>query len=406
MIFVRFQDLLRETMGLDAASVGTSAVERAVQARVQALRLDDPDAYWTQLQGSRAELQALIEAVVVPETWFFRDPQAFAAMARLALAEFAGGTLRLLSLPCSTGEEPYTMAMALIDAGLPPACFRIDAIDISGQSLDRAREGVYGRNSFRGAGLSFRERHFEAAGRGYRIGDAVRGSVHFAQGNLFDAAFAPAADSYDIIFCRNLLIYFDVETQYRAIGVLKRLLAPKGLLFVGHAETGLLSAHDFVSAKIPMAFAFRKAGARPQPVRPEPARPRPQRAPFVSQPRPAPPWPRGEKPAPPRIAEKPGIEALCELADKGLLTEAARGCEAWLRANGPSAEVLHLLGLISDAAGEPAAAILHYRKALYLDPDHQEAIGHLAMLLRKQGDAAGAKLLGDRLRRLGEKAGK
>lgn len=410
MIFARFQHLLRETMGLDAASVGTSAVERAVQARVQALRLDHPDQYWRQLHGSRAELQALIETVVVPETWFFRDPQAFAAMARLALAEFGEGALRLLSLPCSTGEEPYTMAMALIDAGLPPARFRIDAIDISRQSLDRAREGVYGRNSFRGADLAYRDGHFEEAGRGYRIGDAARTPVHFAQGNLLDPAFAPASDSYDIIFCRNLLIYFDAETQDRAIGVLKRLLAPKGLLFVGHAETGLLAAHDFVSAKIPMAFAFRKATARPQPARPEPAKPRAQPRIAVpprpasrrpASPRPAPPWPRAGKPAP----DKPGIEALRELADKGRLAEAARGCEEWLRAHGPSAEMLHLLGLINDAAGDPAGAARCYRKVLYLEPDHRDALGHLAMLLRKQGDAAGAKLLGDRLRRLGEKAG-
>ncbi len=100
-------------------------------------------AYWERVRGSRAELQALIEAVVVPETWFFRDREAFAALARLAREEWLPsapqtGCCRLLSLPCSTGEEPYSMAMALLDAGVPADRFRIDAVDISAAALAQA----------------------------------------------------------------------------------------------------------------------------------------------------------------------------------------------------------------------------------------------------------------------------
>ena len=186
----RFAELLKETMGLDPASIGTSAVQRAVRSRMRAAGVSEADDYWLRLDGSRAALQALIEAVVVPETWFFRDPQAFSAMARLAAEAWParraqGGRLRLLSLPCSTGEEPYTMAMALLDAGLPAAAFAIDAVDISGAAIDRARRGVYGRNSFRGADLGFRNRHFARTLPGYAISPAVRGCVTFGQSNLF-----------------------------------------------------------------------------------------------------------------------------------------------------------------------------------------------------------------------------
>src|SRR5690242_3881113 len=112
---VEFETLLKQTMGLDAASVGAAAIERAVRARVSAVGLNDMRVYWELVNTSRAELQALIEAVVVPETWFFRDREAFTVLARIAREEWlpthGEGSLRLLSVPCSSGEEPYSMAM-------------------------------------------------------------------------------------------------------------------------------------------------------------------------------------------------------------------------------------------------------------------------------------------------------
>ena len=190
MMLAEFEDLLKRTMGLDVASVGSSAVARALQERMSACDLGDWQAYWEYLHASRTELQELIEAVVVPETWFFRDPEAFAAMVRLARAEWlanhATGVLRLLSLPCSTGEEPYSMAMALLDAGFPVDRFRIEAIDISARSLAWAERGVYGKNSFRGSEMAFRGRYFSLTAHGHQLVDSVRRCVKFKQNNLFD----------------------------------------------------------------------------------------------------------------------------------------------------------------------------------------------------------------------------
>lgn len=410
MSFVRFEHLLERTMGLSAASIGASAVERAVRARLRACELDDADHYWERILHSPDEVQYLVEAVVVPETWFFRDPAAFAAMVRVVMEEWlpahAAGVLRLLSLPCSTGEEPYTMAMALIDAGLPADRFRIDAIDISGLALAIARRGIYGGNSFRGQHLAFRERHFEPAERGCRISDAVRGPVRFLQGNLLGADVPGGGETYDLVFCRNLLIYFDVATQNRAVAVLKRLLAPQGVLFVGHSEASLMLDQGLVSARMPMAFAFRKAAISSQPkAKPAPARaafqPKaaaPKKAPDRPPPSTAPAFKRA---APPKGAQDLG--ALRRIADLGQLAEAARGCQDLMREQGATPEAFLLLGLISDAGGNLATAAGHYRKALYLEPDHAETLGHLALLLKKQGDVAGAKVLNDRMRRLAAK---
>ena len=410
MSFVRFEHLLERTMGLSAASIGTSAVERAVRARLRACELEDADHYWERILHSPDEVQHLVEAVVVPETWFFRDPAAFAAMVRVVMEEWLPahptGVLRLLSLPCSTGEEPYTMAMALIDAGLPTDRFRIDAIDISGLALAIARRGIYGGNSFRGQHLAFSERHFEPAERGCRISDAVRGPVRFLQGNLLGADVPSGGETYDVVFCRNLLIYFDIATQNRAVGVLKRLLAPQGVLFVGHSEASLMLDQGLVSARMPMAFAFRKAMPSQPKAKPAPARaafqPKPaaaKKVPYRALPPPSPsPPPAFKRAAPPKSVHDLG--ELRRIADLGQLAEAARGCQELMREQGATPEAFLLLGLISDAGVNLAAASGHYRKALYLEPDHAETLGHLALLLKKQGDVAGAKVLSDRMRRL------
>ncbi|MEG8305802.1 CheR family methyltransferase, partial [Bacillus mojavensis] len=125
----RFFAFLKERIGLDVASVGEAIIERAVRQRCQSSQSPSAEAYWQHLQTSHDEQQALIEAVIVPETWFFRYPESFATLARLAQARLAEinqmRALRILSLPCSTGEEPYSIAMALLDAGLAPHQFKV-----------------------------------------------------------------------------------------------------------------------------------------------------------------------------------------------------------------------------------------------------------------------------------------
>ena len=257
--------LLRETIGLDAGSIGRGVVERAILDRQRAAGAADAIAYLARLRSSKEELQALIEAVVVPETWFFRDPGAFDALSsvvRHGAVPMATEPLRLLSVPCSTGEEPYSMAMALLDAGVPSARFQVDAMEISTRALALAEAATYGRNSFRGSGAMGREHHFEPAPRGRRVCERVRRQVRFRHGNMLACPFVPGRDRFDVVFCRNLLIYFDRAAQDRAIQTLGALLKPEGLLFVGPSEGGLALNHAFVSAKLPMSFAFRRPHAR------------------------------------------------------------------------------------------------------------------------------------------------
>ena len=139
MVHADLESLLRKAIGLDTNTIGSSAIDRAVRERAAACKLADARAYSELVNRSGPELQELIEAVVVPETWFFRDREAFAALVGMTqqdwLAAHPEGVFRVLSLPCSTGEEPYSAAMALLDAGFPRDRFQIDAVDVSMRAI-------------------------------------------------------------------------------------------------------------------------------------------------------------------------------------------------------------------------------------------------------------------------------
>ncbi|CAM3252816.1 CheR family methyltransferase [Cupriavidus taiwanensis] len=419
--------LLKARIGLDAGAIGSGAVARAVRERQQARQAPDTEAYWQLLQGTADEFQALIEAVVVPETWFFRHREALLALGRFAAERaFADGkrTLRLLSLPCSTGEEPYSIAMALLDAGVPPGRFYIDAVDISARALARARQGQYGANAFRSAPLDFRDRYFTATPTGYVLDSRVRAQVRLLQGNLVEPGLLSGEAPYDFVFCRNLLIYFDAAGQRQAVQTLVRLTMADGLLFVGPAEASVLSAQGLEPVGIPLSFAFRKpAAAAPRARAPsyppvhttQPPRmaapPRLPRPPASLRPlaarAPAP----AAMPAAPLAAPSAAdahaaaLAAIAAMADRGELEAATAACLALVDRAAPDtggaamADAYGMLGVLHDAAGRVAQAHAAYRKALYLDPSHQESLYHLAALLDTEGDHDGATRLRQRAQR-------
>jgi chemotaxis protein methyltransferase WspC len=391
-------------MGLDAASIGASAVERAVQLRMEASNLPDLRAYIEFARASEAELQQLVETIVVPETWFWRDPQAFDLLSRWVseswLPKNPRGPLRLLSLPCSSGEEPYSMAMTLLEAGFPDGRLSIDAVDISERALALARRAVYGKNSFRGAELAFRDHHFDAIDGAWHLRESVRSLVRFQQSNLFARDFLPGAERYDAIFCRNVLIYFDRETQDHAVAVLERLLAAKGIVFVGPSETSLLLSHGFEAIKAPLAFAFQRRGTVSVAQRPA--------ARVVALARVRPPIPRQSPASEPvefqATEQSNGFDEAEALADAGRSSEAEALCAARVKQFGPAARAFRLVAMIRAEAGDLDAAAANYRSALYLDPNDYDALIHLGLLLEKRGDATAASVMFQRARRIESRA--
>lgn len=413
MLIPRVQTLLREKLGFDASSVSVGVFADAIRDRMLACQVTDPHAYGALLRTGR-ELQELINAVVVPETWFFRDCEPFRLLQRHVADNWwrrSGETLRVLSIPCSTGEEPYSIAMTLLDAGLGALNCAIDAVDVSTRALGIAQQAIYGARAFRESDLSFRDRYFEPAsdGKQYALDTRVRQLVAFAHGNVLDPAFADRVP-YDVVCCRNLLIYLDRPGRETALRTLERLLKPGGLLFLGHAETPEGHRPSFESVRHRGAFAYRKVAPRPGADRPPPV-PTAARRPAAVSPRRA--GPRvaatraGGKPSH-RPVEAPTGAALDEvrrLADEGKLQEAALACAGHLQTNQTDADAHCLRGVILEAAGRVEEAEASYRKALYLDREHHEAIWHLVLLLEGKGRQAQADVLRQRAARLRPHAG-
>ncbi|MDD1966882.1 chemotaxis protein CheR [Pseudomonas putida] len=420
----RFFGFLKNRIGLDVASVGEAIVERAVRQRCIQANAADHDAYWLLLLGSAEEQQALIEAVIVPETWFFRYPESFVTLGKLAAARLAqlngARPLRILSLPCSTGEEPYSIVMALFDAGLQAQQFKVEAVDISPLSLQRARRAVYGKNSFRGEDQGFRQRYFTQVDEGYRVEDRVRERVGFQAGNLLDPALPVAQSAYDFVFCRNLLIYFDVETQRRGFEALKRMTRDDGVLFIGPAEGSLLGRMGMASIGVAQSFAFRHRAEPLAQQSPAPSVPaRSESLPVSARPVPvAPPRVKASvRPfaAPPRTPASPALDnseattlldSIKRLANEGKSAQAKAACEQYLKRFEPVARVFYWQGLLAEVEGDAASAQGFYRKALYLEPQHPEALAQLAALLAAQGDTAGARRLQERAARGVNKEGR
>jgi chemotaxis protein methyltransferase WspC len=390
---MRAHELLRRETGLDLAPADT---RRAVARRMAARGYTRENEYLAALTDE--ELAALIDLVVVPESWLFRDAEAFAAAAAATkerLASEPARPQRLLSLPCAGGEEPYSLAIALHEAGLAEQSWHIDAVDLSAAAIARARTGRFSRNAFRGNELGFRERHFHRFGEEYEIDAALRTRVHFGQGNLFTYE-APGRAPYDIVFCRNLLIYFDAAGCTAAASRLAALLRDDGLLFAGYAEVPVFLQYGFEAAGMPGAFAVRKRHS----VLPGAARKGAAGATPVAPPRPAPAPATAARPAtapsiPPTAAQL--LREARRAADHGEHAAASDACQVALALDPACADAYFILGLV---ASSEAAAMAHWRRCIYLEPQHYEALCHLALAAEHEGDTAQAQTLRQRAARV------
>jgi chemotaxis protein methyltransferase WspC len=392
----RIEQLLNREIGLAPNSIGAKAIELAVRARMGTCRATSVDAYLGRL-SEPDERRALVEEIVVSETWFFRDEEVFRALASFAVARQRAtleATLRVLCMPCATGEEAYSAAITLLEAGLEPSQFSVHGFDVSERALEVARAGVYRKNSFRSAQRPESARYFETVPAGSAVSAETRSSVMFERGNILDPLVAHGGGKFDVVFCRNLLIYLDHEARARALTNINGWLAKGGVLFGGHAEAieamdprfvrregtchcayGRRSELERAPAETPRAARVRSArGSAIAGAPPVASRTRPQRT--ASEMRA--PEPKGapvlERPS--RAASLEAVETLANRADP----EADAACQRHIAEHGPSPDAYCLLGLIRQAAGAEQAAIDCFNKALYLDQSHYGALIHLVLV--------------------------
>lgn len=267
--FARFQGLIHREAGISLAPCKKALLAGRLARRMRETGISTLSAYYRQVQADPAELTRMLDAISTNETHFFREPAHFDLLARKVIpawrAEAEAGRrpkrLRAWSAACSTGQEPFTLAMVLL-AELEGWEVEILASDLSTAVLERARKAVWPLSLSREIPERYR-RAFMLRGTGeaegtMKAGPELREVVRFAQVNLIDPAALPAG-RYDLVFCRNVLIYFDAATRQQVVERLIDRLAPGGLLFVGHAES-LVNVTRRVRPFAPTVYGLDPAG--------------------------------------------------------------------------------------------------------------------------------------------------
>lgn len=415
MVPTDIESLLASRIGFDTQTVGASAVDTAFRLAMHQAGFADAAAYARRVAVDPAAWEALVDRIVVQETSFFRDGAPFDLVAEFAYARWRRDPMqivRILSCPCSTGEEPYSLAMALLDGGLPKGSFLVSGVDLSQAAVAAARGGDFRSSSFRGTDLSYRARYFDPTPDGrWRVRDVARTRVDVRQGNILSPDFLADQAPFDIVFCRNLMIYLHASAKAVTMAAIRRLMEPDGMLVVGHAESAIARDHGFTPIRRAGAFAFVKA--IPGIVEHAPGVVRQTDSPGVPKPRSTVPAaavvsPRAAVPPSNALALAPPESALTRarrLADAGYLQEALQVCREHLERAPDSAEGHFLMGVLHDAEGSWPLALPSLRRALYLDPSHLGALRHMALKREASGDDMGAERLRDRARRVGEASG-
>lgn len=358
-----------------------------------------------------SELSALAEAVTINETYFFRNIEQFHVLAEVALPERIRARsgerrLRLLSVGCSTGEEAYTLAMVAAERVDPAWDVSIVGLDVNRAALRIAAAGRYSRWSLRETPAAAQQRWFQSSADGVEIDERLRGRVRFLEYNVAgDDPLLFAPDTYDVVFCRNLLMYLTPPTVAAAVTRITRALAPGGYLFLGHTDslgsrpTALTVQHTHGT------FYYQKAATVPPPktLRSAPDRP--------AQPVPA----RAARMAPVRqrelalylVQEERFGEALtvldaidtaeadrpevmlvrgAVLAHLGQTGRAAALCERLLDRDALNPDAHHLLAECREGDGDQSAAQEHHRMAAHLDAGFAMPRLRLGLLARRRGD--------------------
>ncbi|MCB6179269.1 protein-glutamate O-methyltransferase CheR [Rhodobacter sp. Har01] len=241
-----FEDYFYRKTGIHLTSAKRYFVTKRLAKRIAASGLGDFRAYFAKLrlEASQREFQALVNEMTVNETYFFREEHQFRCLVASILPEITarrpGRPLKIWSTPCSTGEEPYSIAIYLLEhwPGLAQHDVTLIASDIDTDVLAAARRGSYAERAFQNLPAAIRARHFDPPRNGLsRISEQLLESVEFLKVNLIAPPPRLQAQDIDVVFCRNLLIYFDQAAQRQAVEAIATALRPGGFVLLGHSES-------------------------------------------------------------------------------------------------------------------------------------------------------------------------
>jgi chemotaxis protein methyltransferase CheR len=378
-------DLIVRRTGLVFPPTRRDALAAAVDRALARTRSRTIDRLVALLEKTPDALEELVSELTVTESYFFRAPEQFDFLRREVLPEILrrcppDHRLRLLSIACAAGEEPYSLAILLEEEGLGQRSTIIGA-DISRPSLARAAQARYGSWSLRGTDEAFRSRYFRRSGSRFQLVPRLRERVELTWLNLaedFHPSHATGIIGFDVIFCRNALIYFDARAIARVAARLFAALADGGWLFTGAFDPPIARHAPFEAISTPAGIVYRRTAHAASPT---------AEATTV----PSPPVRREPASAPPPPIDDRGAARIRTLADAGRLTEAIEAAAEEARRHPASSELHFLRAVLLAETGRDREAADGFRRALYLDGQLAAAALALGFSLRRLGDAAGAR---------------
>jgi len=395
----RLRRLVRERLGVVVGQARDPQLDAAIASAVVSLALSGPEELARRLaaggEAARVAADALAPSLTINETHFFRNlPQLDAlrghVLPRLLSERAERRSLSVWSAACSSGEEPYTVAILLdqLLSGRESWALDILGTDLDRDVLARARAGRYRKWSFRGVPDAVRERWFtaEPGGKEWQIEPSLATRVRFAQNNLIENAppRSVSGGKFDLILCRNVLIYFDDETVGRVLERLHQALSPGGWLVVGHAEPGHRAFSAFETQSFKGTVLYRRQDQRS-------ASSAPASAPQRLAPNPVAPLRLAPDPVAPATAASSLLEQARAAAALRRRGDAERLVRAAIAQSGEDAAAHHLHGVIFHQAGRIDDAIEALRRAVYLDEGLIVARIALAGLLAGRGSTTRAE---------------
>ena len=261
--FHNLRDLIRERFGIYYDDQKQFLLLSRLQTRLVKRSMQTYGDYVRFLRfgaDREAEFSDLASVLSNNETYFFRERAQLKALCGNILTELQtySPKLRVWSAACSSGEEPYSLAMTLLESGrIPESNIAISATDISPRVLELCSRGFYRALSFRATEAAMVQKYFSPVGDGFLIGDRIKRMVAFKSLNLMDDAKVASNGPFDAIFCRNVLIYFDKPTQKRVVESFAKALRPGGYLFLGHAESLFHLTELYEPIVLPEAIVYR-----------------------------------------------------------------------------------------------------------------------------------------------------
>ncbi|MBZ5488494.1 protein-glutamate O-methyltransferase CheR [Halomonas aquamarina] len=396
-ILAPFKELVQKRCGLQLDGMAEARLSKALETLQAMTGLDDAPALLDRLEREHTLFDHFISQLTVNETYFFREPDTLDWLVDTHLPErlaAKGAPLSILSAGCSSGEEPYSLAMALFERYGERATqlFTLAGGDIDQHILGKARQGIYGGMAFRALQPALKLRYFESHRNLYKISDTLRRWVTFHPFNLLQPSANALQGPFDVILFRNVSIYFDEPTRRRIQQYLHRLLAPQGIMLCGVAETLGNDLGVFTLARSGDVFYFRPDKIPTAPVASAPVvdtRAPELPAEAVAHPVLAPKAPPREAPTPdePPASFSQALQRAHRLLDQNEFQQAAELLEA-LRAEQPwSVDVLLLSGLVARWQQVPQQAYDFFKRAIYTAPDCWPAHFYKAELFR-QGELA------------------